>query len=113
MIGQAVKGEEYQMTQWKSDSFILPMKLSNVSGGKGGSAVLWNSRRRLPHLRRGKDGNGIEFYKGENQKGWSGAEYLNRVRSVLMRVGGSNPSIYSTNFSYSWEKIRTFFESSL
>ena len=43
-----------------------------------------------------KDGNGIEFYNGVNQKRWSGAEYLNGVRSVLMRGGGSDLSVYST-----------------
>ena len=72
MIGQAVKGEEYQMTQWKSDSFILPMKLSNVSGGKGGSAVLWNSRRRLPHLRREKMVTEMSFIWG-NPEGMVGS----------------------------------------
>jgi hypothetical protein len=92
-----VMGKEYQMTHWKSDSFIVPKKLGNASGGKGGSATLRSIRGHRPDTELVEDGNRIMLHNGENQKGWSGAQCLNWTRWVLMGGLTRESPVYPPN----------------
>jgi len=90
-------GKEYQMTHWKSDSLIVPKKLGNAGGGKGGSVAPRSPRRHHPDTELAEDENKIVLHNGGNQKGRSGAQCLNWTRWVLMGGLTRESQVYPPN----------------